>query len=303
MKLYLKITLLLVVIINLFVQQQVLAQNEDYINEKLASIGFGKYFNKDPKEEIQEFFANIDKYSDLNNFKKIKSYFSKDFVNNDGFDYSLYLKSMKDSSDTYTNRKSKTKILDIQIMENYATVHVEENGEATTLKDSKDNLGKGTIILKAEIYYTLKKDGRNWKILSANTVKENCMILFGEAKKMYFSLNAPMQVKADTEYTATLSFQPLSDCVYMSSISTEPIIYPVPKTKDVFKAVKPDGVLERIFRANSNNYNEYVIASIGITKPEVVSDAALNIKLVGAAYVLNRVNIFPSSKSKQLTKI
>ena len=299
MKLNFKFILLTTVLLNLFLQPQAVwcqEENENLINEKIASVGFDKYFKKDSEVEIKEFFANIDKYIQNNNYKKLKTVLSKNFVNNDGFDYSLFLKSLKDGGDLYTNRKSDTKILDYNVLENYATVHVIESGEAVSVKDSKDNLGKSIILLKSEVYYTLCRENGKWKILSANTVDENFLILYGCAKSMYFSLNAPMNVKADSEYTATLSFQPQNGFVYVSSISQEPIIYPVPKTKDIFKPVKPDGILERIFTSNKSDYNEYVIASIGITKPEMASNSDFNINLVGSAYVIKRVNVLDAKK-------
>lgn len=297
MKICLKLFLSVAVLFCCLSSQAVLAQDESYINEKLSSIGFGKGANKDVKDEITELFEDFDKYSDTVNMRKIKSFFSKDFINNDGFDYSLYMKSIKDGADLITNRKSKTEILSIDVCENYVIVHVKEYGEAETAKDSADKLGKGILIVYAEVYYTLQKEGNNWKILSANVVDEICKMLYGEAKNIYFFLNTPMQVKEDTEYTATLSFQLAPDCVAMSSISSEPIVYPVPKNKDVFKPVNQDGVLERIFRANTSRHNEYAIASVGITKPELMSAGTVNVKLIGTAYIIKRVNVFSVTKN------
>lgn len=304
MKFNFKFVLLNVILLNLLTLTQpvfCLEENESSVNDKIASVGFDKYFRKDSEEEIKEFFANIDKYTENNNYKKLKNVLSRNFINNDGFDYSLFLKSLKDGIDLYTNRKSETKILDFNVMENYASVHVIETGEATSVKDSKDNLGKSTILLKTEVYYTLCRENGKWKILSANTVDENFLILYGCAKSMYFSLNAPMNVKADSEYTATLSFRPENGYVYISSISQEPIVYPVPKTKDIFRPVKPDGVLERIFTSNTSDYNEYVIASIGITMPQIASNSDINVNLAGSAYVIKRVNVFNTKKFEKNT--
>lgn len=300
MKFYLRLFLSVITVFYFITATQaVSAQEENSVNEKLSSIGFGKGSSKDVKTEITELFEDFDKYSDSANMKRMKSYFSKDFINNDGFDYSLYMKSIKDGSDLIANRKSKTEILSMDIFENYVIVHAKEYGEAETAKESGDKLGKGLLILDADIYYTLQKEGRKWKILSANVIDETCKMLYGEAKNIYFFLNTPMQVKEDTEYTATLSFQLPPGCVSMSSISSEPIIYPVPRNKDVFKAVGPDGVLERIFRANTSHNNEYVIASVGITKPELLSKDTVNVNLTGTAYILKRVNIFSVTKNKK----
>ena len=37
------------------------------------------------------------------------------------------------------------------------------------------------------------------------------------------------------------------------------------QTKEVFRSMPEDNILERIFTSNDNNKNEYVIASIGLT--------------------------------------
>ena len=57
--------------------------------------------------------------------------------------------------------------------------------------------------------------------------------------------------------------------------------------------------MERIFRANTSKFNEYVIASVGITKPEVLTDGVVNVRLVGTAYILKRVNVFSKSNKNK----
>lgn len=272
--------------------------DEASINEKIASIGFGKIFVSDPQKEIENLFKKLDAYTIKKDLKNIRLCFSDDFVNNDGYDIDTYMKSVKNGFSSYNNRSVTTKILNIAVNDDYAVVHVCENGEAETLKPCAQVEGNGLVIATADVYYYLKRDGRKWKIISANVIDENCSILYGAAKNVYFSLNVPTQVKSGSEYTASLSLAPMKDVIVMASLSKEPIVYPMPFSQEVFKTVKGDGILERIFTANSDNYNEYSIASIGMTKASMVSETDIDLRLIGTAYVVRRVNIFKPMPQK-----
>lgn len=272
--------------------------DEAAINEKIASIGFGKMFVSDPKKDIENLFKKLDTYTIKKDVKNIRSCFSDDFVNNDGYDIDVYMKSVKNGFESYNNRVITTKILSISVNDDYAVAHVNEHEESETAKPVSNIEGNGLVIASADVYYYLKKNGRKWQITSANVIDENCSILYGSAKNVYFSLNIPNQVKAGSEYTASLSFAPIKDVFVMASISQEPAIYPMPFSQEMFKTVKGDGLLERIFKANSDNYNEYVIASIGMTKANVVSESDINLRLVGSAYVIRRVNVFKPMPQK-----
>jgi len=293
----------LLIALLLFAQMPVIAedlQDEFSVDERIAAVGFGKMFSADPQKEITNLFKKMDSYTEKKDLKRIRALFSDDFVNNDGFDIDIYMKSLKSGFDTYSNRTVTTKINSISVNDDYAIVHVTENGEAETLKPTANIEGYGLVIASADVYYFLKRNGKSWKITSANVMDENCSILYGTAKNIYFSLNVPTQVKAGTEYTSSLSFAPIKDTLVAASLSTEPIVFPLPMQREDFKTVKNDGVLERLFVANSDNYNEYAIAAIGMTKPQIISQDAFNLKLVGTAFVIRRVNVVKPMKNSFL---
>ena len=50
--------------------------------------------------------------------------------------------------------------------------------------------------------------------------------------------------------------------------------------------------MERLFTSNSENKNEYIIASIGLTKANVC-DLSIQVSLVGFGYQVVRVNVLP----------
>ena len=57
-----------------------------------------------------------------------------------------------------------------------------------------------------------------------------------------------------------------------------------------------DNILERIFTSNNDNANEYVVASIGLTKTSV-NDMNIKLSLTGFGYTKKRVNVI-SQKEK-----
>ncbi|MGN0014071.1 MAG: nuclear transport factor 2 family protein, partial [Candidatus Gastranaerophilaceae bacterium] len=264
---------------------------EALINEKIASIGFGKIFVSDPQKEIETLFKKLDSYSLKKDLKNIRTYFSDDFVSNDGYDIDTYMKSVKNGFESYNARSVTTKILSIAVNDDFAVVHVCESGEAETTKPAAQIEGNGLVLSSADIYYFLKKEANKWKITSANVLDENCSILYGAAKNVYFSLNVPTQIKAGCEYTSSLSFAPMKDIFVMASLSKDPIVYPLPLAIDSFKSIKRDGILERIFTSNTDGYNEYAIASIGMTRADMLN-SKIELKIIGSAYVIRRVNVF-----------
>ncbi|MBQ2644912.1 nuclear transport factor 2 family protein [bacterium] len=272
------------------------------IDEKIASVGFGKIFASEPQKEITNLFKKIDYYTEKQDLKKIREFYSDDFVNNDGFDIDTYMKSVKAGASIYCNIKIESKINSVSVNGNYAVVHVTENAEAETVKPTEGIDGSGLVIASADIYYYLQNNGRKWKIVSANVIDENHSILYGYAKNIYFSLNTPTQVKSNTEYTSSLTFAPIKDILVSASLASQPIVNPLPLIREPFKTVKNDGVLERIFTANTDGYNEYTIASICIAQPQMVSQENINFKINGAAFVIRRVNVFKPLPQKIINK-
>ena len=51
-----------------------------------------------------------------------------------------------------------------------------------------------------------------------------------------------------------------------------------------------DNILERLFISNTDSANEYVMASIGLTKADIC-DLSIKLSLTGFGYHIKRVNI------------
>ena len=55
-------------------------------------------------------------------------------------------------------------------------------------------------------------------------------------------------------------------------------------------------ILERVFKSNGQNINEYAVASFGITKAEIKNGTELKIYVTGLGFVMSRVNVIPKNE-------
>lgn len=246
-------------------------------------------FNNDQRA-IKSLLNSQVRYANKANFKKFINTYDKNYVNSDGFDIETYSNIVKEVWETYDNIVYGIKIKDISIEdENSAKVDVIETSYAE-IYASKDMDG----ILKSEansVYYLKKQDG-DWKVISDEVVSESTSMLYGEAKNLDIKLSAPEKIQAGEEYTASLEFVPPSDVIAIASIASDKVEYPQKPPQEVYRKLPEDNILERIFISNKDNVNEYVVASIGLTKADI-DDLSIKLSLTGFGYKIIRVNVIP----------
>ena len=55
--------------------------------------------------------------------------------------------------------------------------------------------------------------------------------------------------------------------------------------------------MERVFHSNSENVNEYTVASVGITRAEpTYTPDEVRVYMGGLAFIMTRVNVVPKNK-------
>ena len=190
---------------------------------------------------------------------------------------------------TYNNIKYDILIKDIKIVKDKAIVNLVETSRADIpLSDVYD----GELNSRAETRYYLEKKRGEWKIVSDDVLSETTYMLYGDARGLDIKLIAPLEIEANKDYTATLEFEPPKETLAIASIASDIVEYPQKPTQEVFRSLPDDNILERIFTSNNKNANEYIVASIGITKTALCN---MNIKLTltGFGYAIQRVNVKP----------
>lgn len=253
-------------------------------------------FDKDSIEYQQRAITKMLKsqvrYANKNNFEKFISTYSDNYKNSDGFDLNVYSTLVKNFWETYGNIKYGVEIKKITLDENKAIVEVCETSFAE-IPVSK--LYDGELKSSADAVYYLEKFGKRWKVVSDRVLDETTTMLYGEAKDLDIRLTVPLTIDSNTDYTASLEFVPPSGTLAIASIAADKVEYPQKPTKEVFRTLPDDNILERIFTSNDENANEYVVASIGLTKTSVC-DLSVKMSLTGFGYAIKRVNVLPKQK-------
>jgi len=284
------------------ISNQVMAeQTQAEINEKIASVGFGKIFALEPKEQLAKLFENYIKYGNKHNLSKIKSLYDEKYVNADGFDYNTYFELVKQTWDMYPDMTYSAQITNITVEGDYATVQTKETAKGNAKAPSEYLDDKGALDSSSEIVYSLKKTGNKWVIVSDSAIAEKTFLKYGDAKDVAFDVVAPAMIGAGQEYSVIFAADMPKDKILLGSITNEKITYPSERPKEVFRKLKDDGMLERVVRANTDGYNEQAVVSVGITKTEVSDEQDIKLSVSGVAFLMTRVNVV-QSKNFDLSK-
>ena len=228
------------------------------------------------------------KYANKNNFEKFIATYDSNYQNGDGYDINVYSKLVKELWNNYDNIRYGIKIKDITFEEDgTAKVTLIETSEADIPVTKKMN---GILKSEADSIYYLKKINGKWKVTYDKIIDEVTSMLYGEAMNLDIKLSAPHEVTPGYEYTASLEFNPPKDTFAIASIAKDKVEYPQKQAKEVFRKLPDDHILERLFIANSDKANEYVIASIGLTKADI-QDMSIKLSLTGFGYQIIRVNV------------
>lgn len=261
------------------------------INDKIASIGFGKLFSFDPKEQITNLFRDYEKCGNKHQLNKLKNFYHEKYVNADGFSYDTYFKLVEQTWNMYPDMQYTFEVKDIDVNGDYATVSVVETAKGLAKEPSEYLDDQGQIESNAEFIYYLKKFGNQWKLISDSAISEKTFLKYGEAKDIAFDVVAPGMTAAGEEYTVTFAVDAPKDKILLGSITNEKITYPSERPKEVFRKIKEGGMLERIVKANNEGFNEQAVVAVGVTKTEVNDEKNLKVSVSGVAFLMTRVNV------------
>ena len=238
------------------------------------------------------------KYANRTNFKKFINTYDEKYLNSDGFNLEIYSNLIKDIWKTYDNIKYDIDIKKVSIDGNKATVELTETSFA---KINMANLYDGELKSVADSIYFLEKNNGKWKVVSDTVLDEKTSMLYGSAKGLDVNLSVPNNIEANTEYCATLEFNPPEGTIAIASIASDIVEYPQKPTEEVFRALPEDNILERLFTSNTKNANEYIVASIGLTKTSI-ENLNLNLSLTGFGYAIRRVNVINNDEGSNDVK-
>ena len=264
-----------------------------------VSFASTSFFNigiqKNDTRDIKSLLDSQVRYANRTNFDKFISTYDESYINSDGFNLETYSNLVKDIWNSYDKIEYGIKIKSVVVKNDTANVEVTENSKAKLQLNAKID---GTLESESNSIYNLKKINGKWKVVSDKILDETTSLLYGEAKKLDIKLVAPQMINAGEEYTATLEFIPPENSIVIASIASDKVEYPQKNAKEVYRKFPEDNILERIFRANCDNVNEYVVASIALTKADI-DELNVKLSLTGFGYKIIRVNVVPKLNSEE----
>lgn len=263
-----------------------------FLSSYKARIEKNKIYS-DAEKDIKALFEYQTELTNKYDFEGLYKIYSDDFINNDGYNKKVYFKLIKETWETYPDITYQTKIKDIKVYSDYATVQTEEAAFATTTEDSEFISARGELQAYASCVYHLKKINNSWVIAGENILEEKSALKYGDARFIKMDLSAPSFVNAGQEYTSELKIDLPEEDIVIASINREKMVQPASKSEDAFRRLPEDQILERMFAANNDNVNEYNIASVGVTKTEPVDNTKVRVYMNGLAFIMTRVNVVP----------
>ena len=251
------------------------------------------------KCSIVKFFQEHVNYANKNDLSEFLRCYSPSYISNDGFNFESTSALFKDIWKQYYGIQYKNKVNSVAFYGDMAIVNVSEVARADINSENK----AGELKSYVDVIYYLERKGKSWVITGENVITEEICIQWGDAKSVAMYLESPQLVGAGEEYSAKLFIAPPQGLFAIGSISSDIVSYPQQTQKDVFKKFAQDFSLERLIKANTDNTNEYVVASVGYSRPSAsVSMKGVNMNLSGYACLIRRVNVVPVNKYIEIKK-
>ena len=242
-------------------------------------------------------------YENSKDLEGIKKLHADDYMTVDAMPKKVYIDIVDKTWQKYDDIKQNIKIKNIDVKGDYAIVEVTEYLDGTTTEMIDEKNVEGTLTSVSNIVYYMQKVKNKWKFVSDYVVDEQTTLAFEKAKNLDIKFTSPARVLAGKDYVATFNVQGIpKDSFVVATIGQEKIIYPHKNAEEVYRKVPQDGILERVFKSNKDNLNEYIVVTYCITKPVLTKTKQIETLLTGVGYIINRVNVVPENKFITITE-
>jgi len=246
-------------------------------------------------KQIKELFNTHNKYANAHDVKNLAALYSDKYMNNDGFNKEVYFKSIESTWKSCETLTYTTKIISMDITGDYASVNVEETASGTVIENYGHVPIAGEIHSLSKGTYHLERVNGKWYIAGETSISDESSLLYGDARFMNLELQTPAQVSSGETYTASLKIDADEDTFILASIDHDPVTYPAKPPKSELRTVPSSQILERVLKANSDNVNEYAVASLVVSKVNnpTAFQPVSNVRMVGLVCLMKRINVVP----------
>lgn len=251
--------------------------------------------NKYEIKQIKQLFKVHEEFANRHDITGLKSLYSENYINSDGFTLEPYFKTVEETWEQCKDLTYSSKIISVEVSGNNAAVTMEETAVGTVY-DKVDTLAiTGEIHAKSTSIYHLAKTAGIWQIAGETMLSDESALLYGDARFMNIELIAPVQVGAGEIYTVIVKADADDNAVIIGSIEHDPVVYPSNIPNGPLRTMPKTHILERYIKANTDNVNEYAVASLAISKAKTEKDNSTKVYMAGIACLMKRINVVPKN--------
>lgn len=249
-------------------------------------------------KSLIELFNGLSNASNRHNIDDLLKHFSPSFISGDNFTLPQLKQQILDTWKAYDQIKYTSQILEIRVQGDWATLETLDQAEAVAPPDkSFMDQTPGKMFSQSRNQLFLKRSGSMWEIKSDQTLWEQAVIRYGIGEDVDITLSVPEQVKTGDTYSANVMATIPEGTFLIGTITNEPITFPHTKPDDSFRTMDSDNYeLQRVLKANSENRNEIVSATLGMTNiSQKMSGERPSLSVNGLITIVKRVNVVPST--------
>jgi len=276
------------------------------LQAQASLVSTGKYrneqnkINKAESKQIKQLFKVHEQFANKHDVVGLKSLYSDNYINSDGFNFDAYFKSVEETWEQCKDLTYNAKITSVEVNGNNADVSVIESAIGT-IYDKVDRLSiTGEIHAKSTSIYHLEKKAGKWYIKGETMLTDESALLYGDARFMNIELIAPTQVGSGETYTTMVIADADDSTVIVGSLEHDPVIYPSTTPNGPLRTMPKTHILERYIRANTDNINEYAVASLAISKSTTDKFGGTKVYMAGIACLMKRINVVPKNNFVKL---
>ncbi len=249
-------------------------------------------------------FTDLVQASNRHSIEDILKHYNPQFISGDNLTLDQVKSLILDTWKSYPDICYESKPVEIRVHGDWATLETMDSSRATAPPD-KDILDvPGKLASESRSMLHFRRIGDTWEITSDNTIWEQAIIRYGIGDAVSITLSAPEQVKAGDTYSATIQATIPDGTFSIATIDNQPLTYPHEKVDDKFRTLTPDTQeLQRVLKANTNNHNEIVTATLGLTTLEQKTTERPSLALNGIATIVRRVNVVPISAEDVISEM
>jgi hypothetical protein len=251
-------------------------------------------------KDLEATYSDLVQASNTHSMEDILKHYSAQFMSGDNLTIAQMRDMIRETWDSYPDIIYNSTPIEIRVYGDWATIETLDHSVATAPPDKNIMPGvPGKMVSDSRSQLFLRKTGNSWEVTSDSTIWEQAIIRYGIGEDLPITLSAPEQVKAGESYSAKLQVKIPDGTFSIATMDNQELTFPHPKVNDKFRALEGENnELQRVLKANTDNRNEIVTATFGVTYIEQKNPEKPSLLLNGIATIVKRVNVVPTTNDE-----